>query len=36
MEVEQIVHRNSQATTILLTSLCRKECNKVSGLEHSY
>jgi hypothetical protein len=26
-EVEKIMHCNSQATTILLTSLCRKEYN---------
>src|SRR5688572_24891864 len=32
-EVEQIQHFNSQATTILLTSLCREEYNKVQGLK---
>jgi hypothetical protein len=32
-EVAQIVHFNSQATTILLTSLSRKEYNKVQGLK---
>jgi hypothetical protein len=31
-EVAQIRHFNSQATTILLTSLCREEYNKVQGL----
>ena len=29
----QIVHFNSQATTILLTSLSREEYNKVQGLK---
>jgi hypothetical protein len=32
-EVTQIRHFNSQATTILLTSLCREEYNKVQGLK---
>jgi hypothetical protein len=32
-EVAQIRHFNSQATTILLASLCREECNKVQGLK---
>jgi hypothetical protein len=32
-EVAQIRHFNSQATTILLASLCRKEYNKVQGLK---
>jgi hypothetical protein len=32
-EVAQIWHFNSQATTILLTSLCREEYNKVQGLK---
>jgi hypothetical protein len=31
--VAQIVHFNSQATTILLTSLSREEYNKVQGLK---
>jgi hypothetical protein len=31
--VAQIRHFNSQATTILLTSLCREEYNKVQGLK---
>jgi hypothetical protein len=31
-EVAQIRHFNSQATTILLASLCREEYNKVQGL----
>jgi hypothetical protein len=32
-EVAQIRHFNSQATTILLVSLCREEYNKVQGLK---
>jgi hypothetical protein len=32
-ETDQIWHFNSQATTILLTSLCREEYNKVQGLK---
>jgi hypothetical protein len=32
-EVIQIRHFNSQATTILLASLCREEYNKVQGLK---
>ena len=32
-EVAQIRHFDSQATTILLTSLCREEYNKVQGLK---
>ena len=32
-EVAQIEHFNSQATSILLASLCREEYNKVQGLK---
>jgi hypothetical protein len=32
-EVVQIKHFDSQATTILLASLCREEYNKVQGLK---
>jgi hypothetical protein len=32
-EADQIRHFNSQATTILLASLCREEYNKVKGLK---
>jgi hypothetical protein len=32
-EVAKIIHRNSQATTVLLASLCREEYNKANGLE---
>ena len=31
----QIRHFNSQATSILLTSLCREEYNKVQGLKNA-
>jgi hypothetical protein len=34
-EVAQIRHFNSQATSILLTSLCREEYNKVQGLKNA-
>jgi hypothetical protein len=34
-EAAQIRHFNSQATSILLTSLCREEYNKVQGLKNS-
>ena len=30
---EQIIHRNSQATIVLLASSCREEYNKVNMLE---
>jgi hypothetical protein len=34
-EVAQIRHFNSQATTILLASLCREEYNKAQGLKYA-
>jgi hypothetical protein len=34
VEVEELIHRIAQATTILLASFCIKEYNKVSGLEN--
>jgi hypothetical protein len=34
-EAAQIRHFNSQATSILLTSLCREEYNKVQGLKNA-
>jgi hypothetical protein len=33
MEVEEIVHRSSQATTLLFASLCRKKYNKLNGFK---
>jgi hypothetical protein len=35
MDVEELTHCNSQATTILLASLCREEYNNVNGLENT-
>jgi hypothetical protein len=35
VEVEEIIHRNSQATIGLLASPSREECNKVNGLENA-
>jgi hypothetical protein len=34
-EAAQIRHFNSQATSILLASLCREEYNKVKGLKNA-
>jgi hypothetical protein len=34
-EATQIRHFNSQATSILLASLCREEYNKVQGLKNA-
>jgi hypothetical protein len=34
-EAAQIRHFNSQATSILLASLCREEYNKVQGLKNA-
>jgi predicted SAM-dependent methyltransferase len=34
-EASQIRHFNSQATSILLASLCREEYNKVQGLKNA-
>jgi hypothetical protein len=34
-EATQIMHFNSQATTILLASLCQEEYNKVQGLKNA-
>jgi hypothetical protein len=33
--INEQIHKNAQATTILLASLCRDECNKVSGLDNA-
>jgi hypothetical protein len=32
-EVKQITHLSSQATMVLVGSLCKEEYNKVNGLE---
>jgi hypothetical protein len=31
--INEQIHKNAQATTVLLASLCRDEYNKVSGLD---
>jgi hypothetical protein len=33
--VQEMIHKNTQATTVFPVSLCRKEYNKVSGLDNS-
>jgi hypothetical protein len=33
--INEQVHKNAQATTVLLASLCRDEYNKVSGLDNA-
>jgi hypothetical protein len=33
--INEQVHKNAQATTVLLESLCRDEYNKVSGLDNA-
>jgi hypothetical protein len=33
--INEQIHKNSQATTVLLASLCRNEYNKVSGLDNA-
>jgi hypothetical protein len=35
VDVQEIIHKNAQATTMLLASLCREEYNKVSGLDNA-
>jgi hypothetical protein len=35
MFINEQIHRNAQATTVLLVSLCREEYNKVSGLNNA-
>jgi hypothetical protein len=35
VEAQEMIHRNSQATTILLASLCMEEHKKVNGLENA-
>jgi hypothetical protein len=35
VEVEEIIHRNPQATNILLAYLCREEYNNVNDLENA-
>jgi hypothetical protein len=33
--INEQIHKNAQATTVLLLSLCRDEYNKVSGLDNA-
>jgi hypothetical protein len=33
--INEQIHKNAQATTLLLASLCRDEYNKVSGLDNT-
>jgi hypothetical protein len=33
--INEQIHKNAQATTMLLASLCRDEYNKVSGLDNA-
>jgi hypothetical protein len=33
--INEKIHKNAQATTVLLASLCRDEYNKVSGLDNT-
>jgi hypothetical protein len=33
--ISEQIHKNAQATTVLLASLCRDEYNKVSGLDNA-
>jgi hypothetical protein len=35
MFINEKIHKNAQATTVLLASLCRDEYNKVSGLDNA-
>jgi hypothetical protein len=35
MLINEQIHKNAKATTILLASLCRDEYNKVSGLDNT-
>jgi hypothetical protein len=35
MLINEQIHKNAQATTVLLASLCRDEYNKVSGLDNA-
>jgi hypothetical protein len=35
MDVQEQIHKNAQATIVLLASLCRDEYNKVSGLDNA-
>jgi hypothetical protein len=34
MFINEQIHKNAQATTVLLASLCREEYHKVGGLDN--
>jgi hypothetical protein len=34
-QMQEMIHKNTQATNVLLASLCRDEYNKVSGLDNA-
>jgi hypothetical protein len=34
-QMQEMIHKNNQATNVLLASLCRDEYNKVSGLDNA-
>jgi hypothetical protein len=35
IHAQEMIHKNTQATTVLLASLCRDEYNKVNGLDNA-
>jgi hypothetical protein len=35
IHAQEMIHKNTQATTVLLASICRDEYNKVSGMENA-
>jgi hypothetical protein len=35
IHAQEMIHKNIQATTMLLASLCRDKYNKVSGLDNA-
>jgi hypothetical protein len=35
IHAQEMIHKNTQPTTVLLASICRDEYNKVSGLENA-
>jgi hypothetical protein len=35
IDVQELIHKNVQATTVILASLCKEEYNKVSGLDNA-
>jgi hypothetical protein len=35
IHMQEMIHKNTQAPTVLLPSLCKDEYNKVSGLDNA-